>query len=265
MEIKWIQLDEGQIEICEGGIQNDKTLIFAHGLGSQLHQWDAQMAFFETEYHVVSFSLQGHGESWKPTADRYYTIEAYGDTLIKVLNQLDIQTCIWIGNSMGGVLGYHLMQLYPKLISHLITNGTTPELILPKSIIHLVYLMDNVLIKLMGFEGYIRFASNHATDVDTAKEELYHIMIKTAPQAVIASHILLGNYSYLDVLENTNVPITIIKNPKDKDISKYLDKYQRFIDKNDFVEIIEFKDTGHIANIEKKDAYNHLIQAILLS
>lgn len=263
MEIKFLQLDEGRIEICEGGIKNSRTIVFAHGLGSQIHQWDNQMEFFETKYHVVSFSLQGHGESWKPEEQRYFTIESYGNTILNVLDQLGINECIWIGNSMGGVLGYHIMKLRPKLICHLITNGTTPELILPQIVISLVARMDKVLIKIMGFNGYIRFASKHATDVAIAKEKLYNIMIKTAPQAVITSHVLLGKYSYLDVLEKTNVPITIIKNPKDIDINKYLKKYQKYIDKNNLVEVVTFEDTGHIANIEKGEEYNDLITKII--
>lgn len=263
MEIKFVQLDEGRIEICEGGIRNSRTIVFAHGLGSQIHQWDKQMEFFEDEYHVMAFSLQGHGESWKPTEDRYFTIESYGNTIIKVLDRLGINECIWIGNSMGGVLGYHIMKLRPKLIRYLITNGTTPELIVPQILISLVYLMDKVLIKFMGFKGYIRFAANHATDVVMAKEKLYNIMIKTTPQAIIASHILLGKYSYLEVLKKTNVPITIIKNPKDSEINKYLKKYQKYLDENDLVEVVVFEDTGHIANIEKSAEYNNLIKKII--
>ncbi|MGB8455639.1 MAG: hypothetical protein WCD89_25385 [Anaerocolumna sp.] len=119
------------------------------------------------------------------------------------------------------------------------------------------------LIKLMGFEGYIRYASTHAADVTIAKEKLYDIMIKTTPQAVITSHILLGDYSYLEVLEKTNVPITIIKNPKDIDNNKYLKKYQKYLDKNDSVKVVVFEDTGHIANIEKEEEYNDLIKKII--
>ncbi|MFA9466630.1 MAG: hypothetical protein ACERKN_20390 [Velocimicrobium sp.] len=59
------------------------------------------------------------------------------------------------------------------------------------------------------------------------------------------------------------MPITIIKNPKDKDINRYLKKYQKYLNKNDSVDGVVFENTGHIANIEKREKYNELIKQII--
>ena len=84
-------------------------------------------------------------------------------------------------------------------------------------------------------------------------------MIKTAPQAVISSHQVLGNYSYLQQLINPPCPIVIIHAPYDQDINASLKKVMKHIIGNKMVEVIELPGTGHLANIERPEAYSKII------
>lgn len=123
------QVNGYDIEYVESGKENRKTVIFAHGLGGNVEQWNEQVECFSEKYPAVSFSLQGHGGSSKPKEHHHYTIEQYVKTIISLFEKLDISSCVWVGNSMGGVLGYEMLKIAPEKIEQLYTNGTTPELI----------------------------------------------------------------------------------------------------------------------------------------
>ena len=151
------------IEYAEEGKNNDRTIVFAHGLGGNIEQWNKQIEFFSTKYHVIAFSLPGHGESSNFDEGVCYSIEEYSVIVVKLLDELEISSCTWVGNSMGGVLGYHMLKIVPEKIQMLITNGTTPELIMSKLTTNLVTFFDRLLIKIMKFDGYIKFAAKHSS------------------------------------------------------------------------------------------------------
>lgn len=259
MDTKILKLNGYNIEVYDNGIQSDDTIIFAHGLASNLRQFEKQIDFFKNDYRVVSYSLQGHGNSEHPKDEKDYTIESYYSTIRDLFNELNIKDCIWVGNSMGGVLGYEILRQQPDKIKLMVTNGTTPELITGKCTLKMIYTMDKFLIKRMKFDGYIRFAAQNSTKQKELADDIYSYMIKSSPETAIYSHQILGNYSYIDEMKNSQCPIVIIRAPYDKEINKSLKKSIKTISDSKKVEIATLPDAGHLANIEKPDKYNEII------
>lgn len=258
MSIVKHQVNGYSIECYESGQEFDKAIVFVHGLGSNLRQWKKQLDFFEKSYHVLAFSLQGHGES-SDNQRQKYSVEDYTQTATELLDILGISNCVWVGNSMGGVIGYSVLQKRNELISHLITNGTTPEIKMSKWLLNFLKIVDKLLIRLMGFQGYIKFAAKNSTKYKPVIQEIYNLFEKTSPETIIVSHQILGNYSFIDLIENGTTPITIIKSPRDKDINTYLIKQKEILTTSNYVNIVELPEAGHISNMEKPNEYNQLV------
>lgn len=255
------QVNGYDIEYVELGKQNSKTIVFAHGLGGHVEQWKEQLDYFSTNYHVVSFSLQGHGGSSKPEEYHHYTIEQYAKTITSLFEKLCISSCIWVGNSMGGVLGYELLKRSPEKIEMLFTNGTTPKLIMPRTAVRFITIIDHLLLKMMKINGYVRFATKHTSKSKSVQEKLFQIMRQTLPQAIIASHKILANYNYIETINNSRIPIIIIRAPYDlKDINKYLMKNHQMLEQNENVRFVDIEDAGHVANLDQPTKYNLLIE-----
>lgn len=252
-----------EIEYIESGTQYQNTIVFAHGLGGNMEQWSEQIPYFAKRYRVITFSLQGHGGSSQPIGEKHYTISQYADTAISLLEKLRVESCIWVGNSMGGVIGYEVINKRPSMINMLITNGTTPKLVLPPTQIKMVRFVDRLLIKLMKLDGYIRFAVKNTTTNHNVQDKLYDVMIQTSSNAIVASHVALSNYDYLDTIKNTSIPIIIIQTPYDKGINKYLAKLDGILKHNQHVRYIKIENAGHIVNIESPREYNLIINNIL--
>ncbi len=251
------------IEVDERGRDKKETLVFVHGLGGNLRQWSAALDFFETDYHVIALSLQGHGQSDKPEGDHSYSLDAYVQTVLAVLEQLDVKTCTWVGNSMGGVVGYALMEKVPGIIRHIITNGTAPKITTGKAALKLLKWADRTLIGLMGFDGYLSFAAKHTSTYDHAQREVLDLFRQSTPRTIITSHQVLGVYDFTGVIAKEGVPVTIIESPDDKSINGYIRPIRDQLDSLDHVRFVAFPKTGHVCNLELPEAYNQLVdQAI---
>lgn len=251
------------IEYVEEGKNNHDTIVFAHGLGGNIQQWEEQILYFSNYHHVITFSLQGHGKSSVSDISNDYEIRAYSNMVTQLLKELHVNDFIWVGNSMGGVIGYEIIKQGLLPIKMLITNGTTPELVFPKSMLKMINWLDNFIIKKIGFDKYIRFAINNTTKYNEAREKLYTMMIQTYPYAIIQSHQLLGNYSYINIINEGRVPVIIIMTKADKDINKSILKAKKRLSNTANIKVIQLNQYGHIFNMEAPQAYNHQLEILL--
>jgi pimeloyl-ACP methyl ester carboxylesterase len=79
--------------------QGEKTLIFIHGWGCDLHTWKYQFDYFKDKYQVVLIDLPGYGQS-----DQFakgYTIDAFAQSVSAVIRHLDIENPVLVAHSMG--------------------------------------------------------------------------------------------------------------------------------------------------------------------
>lgn len=254
----FVDINGFHIEYFDSMTESDETLFFVHGLGGNIKQWKRQIAYFEKDYRVIAISLQGHGNSSKNLEASAYSIEVYRDIAVALLKKLKVTSCIWIGNSMGGVIGYSALDKHPRMIKHLITNGTTPMLRLSKLSVLLMAFIDRLLMKILGFKGYVKFAAKHATHIESVKSVILDFMKQTGKKAILVSHETLNYYDYQALLKESPFKITIIKGGKDQGINKYLKK----CDLSD-IQIIYRENAGHIYNVENPEGYNKTVESII--
>ncbi len=94
-----IQRDNLVIDYLEKGT-GDVTLLFVHGAFIDKTYWEAQIAHFSKNYHVVAMDLAGHGASGRDRTD--WTMEEFGKDVVALIQTLELQKVILIGHSMGG-------------------------------------------------------------------------------------------------------------------------------------------------------------------
>ena len=78
----------------------DPVLVFVHGWSCDRTYWRHQVPFFAARQRVVALDLAGHGDSG--TDRRSWTIPAFGDDVVAVMEQLDVADAVLVGHSMGG-------------------------------------------------------------------------------------------------------------------------------------------------------------------
>ena len=71
-----------------------------HGWSCDRGYWREQLGSFSERYQVVAIDLAGHGESGVGRAA--WTMPAFGDDVVAVVDQLALPEIVLIGHSMGG-------------------------------------------------------------------------------------------------------------------------------------------------------------------
>ncbi len=89
-----------------------------HGLGDEADTWRHIYLPLSKSFCVIALDLPGFGRSDKP--DEAYTPKFLMDTIVHLLDHLEIRRVIMMGNSLGGILSHALAIKYPERIYGLV-------------------------------------------------------------------------------------------------------------------------------------------------
>jgi 3-oxoadipate enol-lactonase len=99
------------------------TVVLSHALGCDLTMWDALANELAFENRVIAYDHRGHGSSDAPDAP--YAMADLADDAARLLRELDTGPVVWVGLSMGGMVGQELALHHPSLVRALVLANTT--------------------------------------------------------------------------------------------------------------------------------------------
>lgn len=106
-----------------------RKAVLAHGFGTDQSAWSNLLPWFEDHFDVVTFDLAGCG----PMGAQSYEVEhhasmfGYADDLIEIMEEQDLQDCVYVGHSMSGMIGALAAQARPELFNRLVLIGASPR------------------------------------------------------------------------------------------------------------------------------------------
>ena len=99
------------------------TVVLSHALGCDLTMWDELASTLAQNCRVLAYDQRGHGSSDSPPGP--YSIADLADDAARLLRELDTGPVVWIGLSMGGMVGQELALRHPALMAALVAANTT--------------------------------------------------------------------------------------------------------------------------------------------
>lgn len=249
------------LEYALEGPPGKPVLCFVHGLGAAMDQFRPQADYFASDYRVLRLSLRGHGGSSapaQPTPDSY-TPRVLAQDVQALLTHLGTEALHYVGNSLGGLVGYELLELgQPRLLS-LTTFGTTAELHSPR----LVYWTVVAMTHLLGVKGVAALIGKTATQDRNVGVQLQAMYRKATKDALlhIARHI--ADYDYTATLREADLPLLLIQCALDKEINTALASTLAALDVAPLGHVVHLDNTGHFANLELPEAFNHILETFL--
>ncbi|PIC80011.1 sigma factor SigB regulation protein RsbQ [Sporosarcina sp. P18a] len=108
--------------------KGEKTILFAPGFGCDLNVWSLTAPYFEDHFQVVLFDYVGSGQSDYQAyrAEKYQDLNGYAQDVLDVCNALELKEAIFVGHSVGGIIGMLASIQEPDLFEHLILIGPSP-------------------------------------------------------------------------------------------------------------------------------------------
>ena len=116
--------------LCHSLIGADKAkpvLLFLHGFLGDWTEWANLAGSFSDDYRCLLVDLPGHGEN-RSLDENDYTIPNCAQSLLQLLDKLDIDKTDILGYSMGGRLALYLAVTFPKRCRCLILESSSPGL-----------------------------------------------------------------------------------------------------------------------------------------
>ena len=144
--------------------KGEKTILFIHGLGGSISNWEYNIDAFAAKYHVIAIDLPGHGNSDKPELP--YSVKLDADYVYRFMKEKNIEKAVLVGHSMGGQIATLVSLAHPEMVEKLVLAAPSgADVYLPSTM------------KWFGERQYIRRAAMVAVGVSPASYPRFEMMM----------------------------------------------------------------------------------------
>jgi pimeloyl-ACP methyl ester carboxylesterase len=273
---RWVDVDGQAVNTIELGGGEGQPIVFVHGLSGSWPNWLEQLPVLAREHRVLALDLPGFGHSPMPAGE--ISIPAYARLLDALLQRRGIDAAAVVGNSMGGFIAAELAISYPQRVERLVlvsaagisTHGTPGR-------IRATAALRRLETVLAGTAAWVTARSDAVTRRPRLREALLKLVVRypsRLPAALAAEQVRGGgtpgffdalqavlDYDVRERLPEIACPTLIVWGERDLLISvRDADVFAERIPNS---RKVIFEDTGHLAMLERPQAFNPLLKDFL--
>ena len=120
--MKTAELGDIRLHYRIDGPEDGAPVVFANSLGTDMRLWDPILPLLPQEYRYIRFDKRGHGLSTCPLAP--YTMGALVTDTERLLDQLGVRDCVFVGLSVGGMIAQGLAVKRLDLVRAMVLSNT---------------------------------------------------------------------------------------------------------------------------------------------
>jgi pimeloyl-ACP methyl ester carboxylesterase len=272
--LHWAQVCGSPVNYVDIG--EGPPLVFIHGLSGCWQNWLENIPHFARFRRVIAPDLPGFGESPMPAEE--ISINFYAKVVDELLDQLGIEKAAVVGNSMGGFVGAEMAIELATRVSELVlvsAAGLTTQEMHRDTGMALLRRIENILAFGSGW-----FASR--SELVTTRPRLRKLLMAFVaahpdqlPAPLTAEQVrgsgkpgfmdaleALGTYPLEDRLEKIECPTLVVWGDKDRLVPvRDADRFVETIGPN--ARKLVYKDTGHVAMLERPARFNADVETFL--
>ncbi|AHG62345.1 bifunctional 4-carboxymuconolactone decarboxylase/3-oxoadipate enol-lactonase PcaCD [Advenella mimigardefordensis] len=230
------------------------TVVLSHALGCDLTMWDRLASELAADHDVIAYDHRGHGSSDAP--EGLYQMAELAEDAARLLRELDCGPVIWIGLSMGAMVGQELALRHPELLVALVIANSTSGY--PQAA------RDNwrqriATVREQGVEAiadavmqryfHDTFRSEHAGEVAAYRRRL----LTTDIEGYIGCCNAVGTVDTTDRLKNLSLPVLVIAGRLDQGAP--LEMSEIMTREIAGAQLVVLEDASHIAVVEQPETF----------
>ncbi|MFA7288761.1 MAG: 2-succinyl-6-hydroxy-2,4-cyclohexadiene-1-carboxylate synthase [Melioribacteraceae bacterium] len=247
-----------------------KPIIFFHGFGGDASDWKFIFSSLPTGFQAIAIDLVGYGKSDSPAESCYYSAESITNQIREIIRSLKIVKPILCGYSMGGRVALGYTTKYPKDISGLILESSSPGITeeVEREIRALADSRLSEKIETIGIQKFFNewyeqplfhsLKSNPMLFEKTLKNKTKQNITGLKNSLKYFSPGLMP--SYWNELNNISVPLLLISGSLDQKYCEINKRINSVLEASDW-EIIN--GAGHNTHLEKPDDFIKLVNKFL--
>ncbi len=235
--------------------EGSQVLVFAHGFGCAQNSWKYITDAFLEDYKVILFDYVGSGDSDLSQYDqkKYATLEGYACDVMDIIQALELKNIIFIGHSVGSMIGMIAALQVPEIFKKLIFIGASPRYLNDGDYIGGFNAEDMETIFTHIAQDYVSWSKQMAPIVMDSPGEpelsdfVQECFEATNPSVALAFAMATFKTDYRDQLKNLEVPSLTLQCKNDAIVPLSVGE---FIYKNtpeNF--LVVMKATGHFPHI----------------
>jgi 3-oxoadipate enol-lactonase len=239
-----------------------RTIVLAHALGCDLTMWDALATELAADCRVICYDNRGHGSSDAPPGP--YAMADLADDAARLLRELDSGPVVWIGLSLGGMVGQELALRHPSLVAGLVIANSTagyPEEARAVWQTRIATVradgVEAIADAVMGRYFDADFRTNHAATVARFRRRL----VATGADGYIACCAAVAAQDTVDRLGQIVAPVLVIAG--ENDAGTPLPMAQQLADGIPGAQLEVIANASHLSAIEQPRAFADLVTGFL--
>ncbi|MCP3477014.1 alpha/beta hydrolase [Bradyrhizobium sp. CCGUVB1N3] len=256
---------DGRFAYEVAGSPDAVPLVFLHGIGGAARAWRHQLATFGSRFRAIAWDMPGYGGS-KPLPE--VSIAALAEALQEFLQQTEAKEPVLVGHSIGGMIVQQWLTQHPQAARAVVLAQTSPAFgkadgDWQKSFIAarlgpldrgatMSSLAPSLVKELVG------------ENPDTKGMDVARDCMASVPEASYRAMMLaLIGFDRRSALRDIAVPTLLLSGSRDNNApAPMMAKMAGYIPAARYVEI---SGVGHLANLERPDAFDAAIDDFLIS
>ena len=244
------------------GAESAPVITLSHSLATDLTMWDPQMVSLLKSYRVLRYDTRGHGKTEAPQGP--YSLELLAEDVLGLLRALGIEKTLFMGISMGGMIGQVLGLKSPDLLKGLVlcdTSSRVPDEAKP------IWNERIETVQKKGMESQVEatlerwFTPSYRKDHPEVVEKITAMIRATNAQGYIGCGHAIRDLNLTEKITAIKVPTLIIVGEDDPGTP--VAASQVINEKIKGSELVILKSAAHLSNIEQTEAFNKAVLKFL--
>jgi 3-oxoadipate enol-lactonase len=249
------------VNVRRAGLQAGPKLLMLHGIGSNSQSFQPQLSGLADELDMAAWDAPGYGASEDPPED--FSLGAFADAAVSVLDALGWQSACVLGHSFGGVVAQMLYLRHPDRIQALVlsdTNAGSGSLPEPER-------SQRIQRRLEDVHDPVELAKRRAPNLVTAEAppglvaELIHVMSQVRPPGYAAAAMAMGTADLTTQLSAIRVPTLVLHGECDSVIPP--ETAARISSSIPNARLVVIPGAGHASNQQRPSEYNAALRAFI--
>ena len=110
----------------QDGDPSGPAVVFANSLGTDLRLWDGVVDLLPPHLRLIRYDKRGHGLSSCPPGP--YSIDDLAQDTLDLLDHAQVDSCVFVGLSIGGMIAQSLAARVPERITGLVLSNTAAKM-----------------------------------------------------------------------------------------------------------------------------------------
>ena len=242
-----------------------KPLLFIHGLGSSIRDWENQIPYFAERYRVVALDLRGHGRSDKPPGP--YSSQLFADDIAALIRSLGMGPANVVGLSLGGFIACQLAVDHPDLVRTLIVINSVPDLprdtLRDRFRIRSTLLLRQLIVRFFGMRALGQFLCRKLfprEDQEELRQTFVDRWAQNDKRAYLSSLATVPTWNLEHRLNEISCPTCLISGEHDFFPLSLKEAYAK---KMPNARLVVIPNSGHFTPMDEPERFNQAVNSFL--